>query len=77
MQMPCEIGSDFRQLPQAPFEAFAGGGGPTDDKNRIVAADGPQHVGPRLAVERRSHGLGATGNGADDNQLADAIDSRQ
>ena len=77
MRLPCGIESDFRELSQAPLEALAGGGGPTDDENRVVASNGPQHVGPRFAVERRRHGLGAARDRAHDDQLADAVDSRQ
>jgi hypothetical protein len=77
MRLPRDFRSDLRELSQAALEAFAGGGGPTDDENRIVAANGPQHVRPRLSVERRGHGLSAARDRAHHDQLTDAVDSRQ
>jgi len=77
MRMPCATSLNFRKLAQASLQPFPGGGGPADDENRIVAADGPQHVGPRLTVESRRHRLSPAGDRAHDYQLADAIDACQ
>jgi hypothetical protein len=77
MRIPYAVGSDLGKLAQAPLEAFTRNGRPTDHENRVIAADRSEHVRPRLAVESRCHGLSAAGNRAHDDQLADAIDTRQ
>src|SRR5437868_15502351 len=66
-----------RQGPQAPHNSLAGGNRATDDQNGVVAANGAEDVGPRLAIKRGSDGLSAARNGAQDQHLADAFYSQE
>src|SRR5690348_5588327 len=69
--------SDLGELPEPALQALAGSCGSTHDEDRIVAADGPEHIGPGLSVECGGDRLGTAGYRTNDNQLADAVDPRE
>src|SRR5918996_5109046 len=58
----------------APHEPLARGARAADEENGVVAREGTEDIGPRLGVDGARDGLGAAGDGADDDQLTDTID---
>src|SRR5688500_17913810 len=62
------------ERPQPADDALARPARAADEEDRVVAADRAEDVAPALPVERRGDGLGAAGDGAQHDQLADAVD---
>src|SRR6266576_3035336 len=66
-----------RQGPQAPHNPLPGGHRSADDENRVVTANGAEDIRPSLAIQRGSDGLSTARNGAQNEHLADALDSQE
>ena len=74
MAGPPESGLLADDLPDPAGDPLAGRRGAANEEDRVVAADGPQHLGPAFAVERVGDRLRTAGHGPHDEQLADAVD---
>jgi hypothetical protein len=62
---------------KASENALTGGDGAADDQDRIVAPNGAKHIGPSLAIEGSSDGLGTSGNRAEHEHLAHTVDPEE
>src|SRR5687768_1260984 len=65
------------ERPQPADDAVARRRRAADEEDGVVAADRPEDVGPALPVERRRDRLGAAGDGAENDELADAVHGRE
>ena len=62
---------------EASHDPFPRRDGAGDYENGIIAADGAEDVRPGLTVERGGDGLSATGDGAQDEHLADTVHAQE